>query len=200
MPWCGRKVKSFYLAGKITGTDWRDQIVDGWSEQNHSNNYFQAFFEYEDCPFWAVVPNVVSVCGKRLNYAGPWWNDFDSCGHSVSRNSESPHGYGCDRRREVFCNVSMALQFHCDLVFAWIDSADCYGTIFEIGFAKSIGKVVVVAMSDEFASTPAANEMWLLKEGSYFLTAKTPACAWKFFWECVSSEKELSTDGTHKTA
>ena len=39
----------------------------------------------------------------------------------------------------------MAVIRKADLVFAWIDSLDCYGTIVEIGYAHGRQKKIVIA-------------------------------------------------------
>lgn len=213
LPWGGESIKSFYLAGKITGTTWRDAIVPGWSQENHHGNAFwQAFFEYEHCSRWATVPNVRSECGVHLHYTGPWWKDTRGCcgGHGNAVDSTHPHGYFLDSGvlddfdRFAFMpdssdhdaarvEVSHAVQFaieHADLVFAWIDGPDCYGTILEIGYARALQKAVVVAMSDKFASTRAAHEMWLATKWGYYLEDKSPELAWRQFWTLVAAEKE----------
>lgn len=200
LPWCGRKVKTFYLAGKITGTHWRDEIVPEWSEENHSSTYSHAFYEYDLDKTWAVVPNAVAVMeGIRLHYAGPWWRDVMG-GHGFSHDSASPHGYSSkqewyehqgqrfapteeeidSRRDEVGRAVATAISA-ADLFFAWIDSADCFGTLVEIGYAKALGKAVVVATSSRLPTT-VLDEMWLAIEAGYRITAETPAAAWHQFW------------------
>lgn len=50
-----------------------------------------------------------------------------------------------------------------DVVFAWIDSLDCYGTIAEIGFAIGIGIPVLVAGPRRF------RDMWFLYMASPFV-------------------------------
>ena len=44
----------------------------------------------------------------------------------------------------------------CDLLFAWIDSPDCFGTITEIGYASSLGKVIWIAGPKRF------RDMWFV--------------------------------------
>lgn len=210
LPWCGRKIKTFYLAGKITGTHWRDAIVPGWSEENHSPTYYQAFCEYEFDKTWAVVPNVVVVLdGIRLHYSGPWWRDVIG-GHGTSMDATAPHGYSCsyesgaideegnpvaldertidERRSEVANAVATAISA-ADLFFAWIDSADCFGTLVEIGYAKALGKAVVVATSSHLPST-VLDEMWLAAGAGYRITAETPAAAWHEFWQLAQHETD----------
>jgi hypothetical protein len=215
LPWRGESVKSFYLAGKITGTTWRDAIVPDWSEENHSFAYCSAFIDYEECKTWATVPNACSACGVNLHYTGPWWRDTrgGAGGHGTSSQSRHPHGYFLDieslndfdrfsllpdgfdvnaARAEVSQAVRFAVEA-ADLVFAWIDGPDCYGTILEIGYARALGKAVVIAMSNEFAATKAAHEMWLATKWGYYIEAKSPAEAWSHFWDLVAAEQEATS-------
>ena len=95
LPWRGEAVKSFYLAGKITGTTWRETIVPKWSEENGSNSYYEAHYETHGryCEnAWSVVMDACNVLGANLHYTGPWWKD-QSC-HGWAGASRHPHGYG----------------------------------------------------------------------------------------------------------
>lgn len=206
LPWHGEIIKSFYLAGKITGTTWRSSIIPDWSFENHSSTYYQAYFDYEESKTWSVVPNACTVSGVNLHYTGPWWKDTGG-GHGCSDDSRHPHGFSLDydkpdhnevaaRQVEVSNAVRRAIQA-ADLVFAWIDSKDCYGTILEIGFARALGKCVVVAMSQDFADTRAAREMWLATKWGYYIDEKTPELAWRLFWKLVEVEQEEAKDGAH---
>jgi hypothetical protein len=210
LPWCGTPVKSFYLAGKITATTWRESIVPGWSQENHSLAYFSAFFDYEHDNTWATVANACTELGAGLHFTGPWWRDTDSCGHGASDSSSRPHGYGPQQNylglkdaavRQLHAQVLSAVQCaisRSDMLFAWIDSGDCYGTIYEIGYAKALGKAVAVGMSEEFCSLPESNEIWLSLQSNYVLVAKTPLAAWQQFWAVV--ELELRDDPSRAKA
>jgi nucleoside 2-deoxyribosyltransferase len=45
-----------------------------------------------------------------------------------------------------------------DLVFAWINSNDCYGTIAELGYAKGQGKLIAIAGPHKI------HDMWFVYE------------------------------------
>jgi hypothetical protein len=200
IPWCRKTVKSFYLAGKITGTNWRDEIVKGWSDSS-SECYADAFFSEPD-DFWDLAPNAVQACGIKLHYCGPWWKDLE-CGHGRPSNNSGPHAYGYSiggldeyamrryaaNRKTVADNVARMVSA-ADMVFAWIDSADCYGTIFEIGYAKALKKVVVVGVDNKFQSQ--ACEMWLAFEGCYCVSGDSASDAWDEFWDLVAFEDKPS--------
>ena len=49
-----------------------------------------------------------------------------------------------------------------DFVFAYIDSPSCYGTLYEIGYAKGRNKPVAVM----FANPKLKNDMWFISESA----------------------------------
>jgi nucleoside 2-deoxyribosyltransferase len=198
LPWCKTRVKSFYLAGKITGTTWRDTIVDEWSFENHSFAYYEAHLDYEDDGLWAVVPSACEVLdGVDLDYTGPWWKD--PYGHGLAQDSEYPHGYSLEGsdKSSITSKVMYAIV-RSDLVFAWIDSHDCYGTLLEIGLAIGLNKTVVAVFSDAIDT----RELWLTQAtATYSLTAKTPRDGWDEFWRLVAFEqKSPSTACTNEAS
>ena len=211
IPWCGTQVKTFYLAGKITGSTWRDEIVPWWSLENHSSTYSQAYFGYEEDNSWAVVPNVCTVLdGVSLHYSGPWWRD-QLC-HGTSLESGFPHGYaepshdgsGKDKDSDVVRNLQRETAIaasraiiSAQMLFAWIDSQDCFGTLVEIGYAKGLGKVVVVAFSEDID----AAELWFARSAAdYSVTAKSAGDAWAEFWSLAAYEKAPREESAHGAA
>lgn len=60
-------------------------------------------------------------------------------------------------RSEVTAACAAAIR-RSDLLFAWIDELDCYGTIAEIGFAAALGKMIWIAGSRRF------RDMWFVYE------------------------------------
>ncbi len=193
IPWCQKKVKTFYLAGKITATDWRDSIVEGWS--NPKSGVYQNAVEDG---LWCAVPCGATVCGVSLDYSGPWWQDLWG-GHGHPSYTGGPHACGnqfaelddysmrqyAEDRKQVTRNVHRSIR-DSDLVFAWIDSPDCYGTIFEIGLARAQNKVVVVGIDTAFR--PQATDMWLAIEGCYCVFGGSAREAWDEFWDLVAFE------------
>lgn len=115
---------SVYLAGKITKSDWRDEIVPGLSELDHGNDRK-----------WPILKG--AVAGGH-DYVGPYLDDRSGHGQ---RSTPNGHGQGSGglfdaSSREVSFKCEMALE-SADLVFAWIDSASCHGTLVEIGWANA---------------------------------------------------------------
>ncbi len=97
IPWCGSKVKSFYLAGKISGTSWRSEIVSGWHRDHQSKDPSPQYLavESQDEGHWEVAADACQVLGRDLHFTGPWWRDSDGFlqGHGPGgRCSMWPHG------------------------------------------------------------------------------------------------------------
>ena len=195
----GKLVKTFYLAGKITGTDWRDEIVEGWGDENHSSHNHDAMSNYHKSELWEVAPRAaVARGGVMLGYTGPWWSPAFG-GHGSSNFFRSPHAYlfrcweetGDDADDaddedkptaklfgEIRRNIDNAIA-KADLVFAWIDTTDCFGTLVEIGIAAAKGKAIIVALSDQID----AREFWLAASyANEVVVAKTAGEAWSKAW------------------
>ena len=190
----GNEINSFYLAGKITGDLWRSEIIKEYGAQN------KLAVRLPDNPgdYWGTLNNAVSVLeGHKLTYTGPWWVAPDICsGHAWAVDSEGPHAtqnvhdhcmtldhVGSLDRSLVCLNIRNAIK-KADLVFAWINSLDCYGTLFEIGYAVALGKAVVVAFQS--ADNEWSQEHWV---SHYMADITYPASssgeAWGRLWRDV---------------
>lgn len=142
-----------YLAGKIRHRCWRHKVVSGlrsedWMTGEHPGER------------WPVLENAV-VGG--FDYAGPY---FSSCDHGCAHRQPDGGRHGlsaepCVRPapRAVVRDLCLAAIEQTEIAFAWIDTADCYGTIAELGYACAMGKLVVVAFAEGFA----ASDMWFIQ-------------------------------------
>lgn len=178
----GREIESFYLAGKITGTSWRGSIVAGWGSASSDKCRCPIANAYDS---WDPLADAVTVAGGYpLTYVGPWWVD-DSGGHGYSGQSERTHAAGGQgNRRRIASSIRSAIE-SADMVFAWVDSFDCYGTIWELGLAAGRGIPTVVAFKEGIES--AIDELWLaIDTASVTVEARDPSEAWRLFWDEVS--------------
>lgn len=213
----GRPIRSVYLAGKITGDEWRNEIVEGWSDQRDSPFTWEAVVD-SDGKEWVVAEAAIDAAfGAKLDYVGPWWSDLgvlgghawpSGCGdrhaYGFTRwggpNGHGIHQFGSEKDREraarlVSNNVASAIA-ECDLLFAWVNSDDCFGTIFEIGMAAGRGKTVVVASPLNFDH----GQMWLCQRfAATRVFANTAGEAWKKLWAQVE-EKSRATSSKEGAA
>lgn len=152
---------SVYLAGKIRMNDWRNKFT----------NYRDAIGDPE---------NIANGCevevGKCLTITGPF---FISCDHGCYH-GDGTHGVGADCKgeyedddggiytregcmgfyftREDVLKISKSQINKAEIVFAYIDCRDCFGTIAEIGYAHAIGKDIFII----FSCPELKEEMWFI--------------------------------------
>lgn len=164
----GRTIESVYLAGRMTdGGRWRESIAPGWI--GAEGKYTKA-----------------EIHGKRSpDVVGPlyWAREHSSNAgdgpHACADDLEDNHGnctWAVMEPRKVLADrlgeVSKA-----DLLFAWIDSRDCLGTIAEVGFYRRGGGITVVAIPEW------DRELWFVCAMADFLVvANGPAEAWWKLW------------------
>jgi hypothetical protein len=196
-----RVISSVYLAGKM-GTTWRDTLMErAWSEENNGAVRWIGNGEPGDRT-WDTARREVVVPGRYpIDFTGPYWIPREiACGHDsvngqFGADAESPrtHAAGWDEHAYVVARNCSAAIKSADLIFAWIDSADAYGTLVEIGMAVSADpdKVVVVAV-DASLGTKVVRDLWFAMAASAFITpggcgagivAHSAKQAWDWIWE-----------------
>ena len=145
------KMIKVYLAGKIKSNGWRQQIVD-------IRNNFEGDKKNK-------IRNVIEIRYKNNIYiTGPF---FLSCDHS-HYHGEGNHGLGINcpngcygentfTEKEVY-DICLQQIKKSDVVFAYINDDTCYGTLYELGYAKSLGKKIIIL----FESGKLMKDMWFI--------------------------------------
>lgn len=153
---------NIYLAGKIGKNDWRHKLVKDL-------HWASAIMEPSKTTSW---PRGIKIFDEH-NYTGPY---FIACNHGCYHGSNQ-HGVGrgnggCsdngyDEAKIVkLCQDAIRKS---DLVFAWMDTADAYGTLVEIGYALGIGVRVAISAPEK------QHDLWFAYASSNaFIPAKTP--------------------------
>lgn len=146
-----------YFAGKITKHDWREPIY-------HVN------FDFYDLDNYASMVQYSEKVSDELTVTGPF---FISCDHGCYH-GQGKHGVGaidpfkksdlvdlfnldetysgCMGTKLTRANVFDLCKIQidkADILFAYIDKNDCYGTIAEIGYAHAKGKDIVICFANE---------------------------------------------------
>jgi hypothetical protein len=136
-----------YLAGKIAKSDWRHSIVPGLEEGTWGDRL-------------TILPG--------LEYVGPF---FIACDHACAH-GPSTHGSDVNEctasnagsitsRDDVPVRCLSAID-DADVVIAYIESEDCYGTLVELGWALSKGKPVHLLFSTKLDRSTIA-DMWFIE-------------------------------------
>lgn len=185
----GKPIRRVYLAGKITGTRWRDAIAPEWSRVrcDMSNQTWEdvnlrvpvsaacgvAYLLHCTGPF-------SSISGTE-HYTGPIEPGDHACGEYRlvrSRVDDWPFVETTFSDRPWIAEQAKASIDTCDLLFAWIDTQDCYGTLLEIGYAIGAGKVVEVFLK----RGADLDQLWLTRYVARAGTRNNPAEAWASLW------------------
>jgi hypothetical protein len=178
-----RVIEKVYLAGKFSEPDWRQEIIGGYRPPAIGSEDD----EWDERRFVFALPDK-----RKLTYTGPFRFDM---GHGnfagphqycidaedVSGHGIGPIQYETDAR---FVVTSCLNAIRCtDLVFAWIDNRECFGTVAEIGVATGMsltgrGPIIVTA------SPGYDRELWLGREmGVRHIVAPTAKDAWLKLWQ-----------------
>ena len=170
-----RRIPAIYLAGRIKTSESRERfgVVD------------YSLFEYQPIPIAPIKR--VSILGYEFDYTGPWTVGDDHSSSHVRAGTKpygekntslsiGAYGFGVGTvshgaaRIPAYSESDCSLAFHhatfqrscdgidkADIVFAWIEDHECYGTLAEIGYAKAKGKIVCIAHPP---TIDPSGEMW----------------------------------------
>jgi len=168
-----------YLAGKIWSNDWRHDIFKGLRNHQYDNIYDDPYFKRD-------APLVVD----GHTYSGPYFLSDD---HSFFHGDGS-HGRGLHLDENVMAPdweierqqyvVQKCFQWikESDAMFVWLSADDCYGTIAEIGYAKSLGKRIFIGVDEKEKSKGYVNDMWFALEcAEEVVYTQTAVEAWQIF-------------------
>jgi hypothetical protein len=200
----GRTVTDVYLAGKITGNRWRDDLFHRAPQPFPPDS----LIDTEDA--W-LTPKCISVPHdtRLLNYRGPFW--FDFCrGHNTP--SPGAHAYGdevmFDHCQREYATRALLVRDRClagidaaHLVFAWIDDDDCHGTLAELGYAYALKRrnsegYPLIAVSSPSRSF--RDNLWFVHAMADFVNCSDgPLNAWDTIWGC-NEERPLYRPGQDK--
>jgi very-short-patch-repair endonuclease len=171
-----RDVTAIYLADKISRHDWRHDLV------GNDISVLEASDDWPDLPM-AQFPGLV--------YVGPYF--CSGAGHGLTH-VPNAHGfvegiYGAsptqrpDDRQLVLEGRCLDALRRADLVFAWLDDTTAYGTLVEIGYAKALGKTIVIGIAKGFD----ASDLWFAVGLAEWMLpeAISPAVALRMFVDNV---------------
>jgi len=171
-----KKGTAIYFAGKISRNDWRHYAVSGgeWGsalrDASSRNNAWK---------------DIVSLGMSDGNlYVGPFFMSCDhGCYHGENTHGATSSDPGCNgenrpSERDVFQKAFQGIQ-NCDVFFVWMgeDFHEAYGTLVEIGIAKTLKKTIILAKHPK-----AKNDFWFAEQcatGIFF--AEDPVIAYQSY-------------------
>lgn len=152
------KIINVYLAGKISSNGWREKIISMRRDENLSN------FEYT----YDKIKNHKIKYNDSIDIVGPF---FINCDHSCYH-GENCHGVGIEKntcigektftQSQVYSICTYQIR-KSDIVFAYIDDNTCYGSLFELGYAASLNKPILILYSNK----KTMKDMWFINQSSY---------------------------------
>ena len=136
-----------YLAGKITDNEWRKSLMVLDNKGRLEGDRFTCpanFIAHDDRDHWPVARRALR---GGFDFTGPWF--IDTFGGHGGKLNAGTHGRETDRHGQPDetnrpgvtsrCRLSLATS---QIVFAWIDRPDAYGTIWELGFARGCCELI----------------------------------------------------------
>lgn len=181
----GREIRNVYLAGRISGDTgkWRSEVIEDWGTLNRCCG--GRIEDVEADPFEFFLPD-----GRTVWFNGPFWTDIYG-GHGGGVGPHAASGWsgiedvGGGSYDFAWASIDPARLTAdirswiaaSDLVFAWLDSREAYGTLVELGYAAGTGKIVVVA------APHLDRELWLAASFAHrFIRADSAGAAWAKLW------------------
>ena len=183
----GTPVTDVYLAGKISPDNWRADVLQFGKDAEEITKPTGEFDE------WLIKDYIcVPKEKRRLNYRGPFVMRMQAPGETYS----GPHamgirGPGCFGPDYTIDTVSvrdrcLSSIAESHLVFVWIDSLDCFGTIAEIAYAYSLRRqrgtpypLIVIATSESHMK----EETWFtFGMADHYMVELDAVSAWKKLW------------------
>jgi hypothetical protein len=151
-----------YFAGKIGPEDWRCELF------GHRTGGVDA--SGDDFGFKTVFDKTYVRDMGAVVYGGPFFISCDHrCAHGPATHGARPKGCLVDvdegvlETHKAIWRVNRARIERADLVFAYINEVDCFGTLIELGYAAALNKPITIGIGrnikiEEF------NDLWMARQ------------------------------------
>lgn len=197
-----------YLAGKITDSDWRSELLSEPLTLTHdpfpniNDQHYDASDSFNNPHGYTVArvrrwKTLKGVISGGFDYVGPFFTNMEHAGRTPDTHGNSfpifnniqeigwEHGGDDVFGQQVVTQLCLDAINRADVVFAWIDRPDIYGTIAEIGYARGIGKPVWIGFkryTDYYEDGEINDELWFVRElaDDRVAYSETPLKAWEW--------------------
>ncbi|MBG0797561.1 nucleoside 2-deoxyribosyltransferase [Methylocystis sp. L43] len=170
-----------YLAGKISRSGWRDDLLNGRCGYSQSRANFAVDARGE--ALHVRDPYHEVDCGD-FAYVGPFFEDF---GHGAAH-GPGTHGaiaeYPLEEElatvsvkersdaiaalkalRAFVFNANMSAIERADAIFAYVDELDCFGTLVELGHAFALAKPIFICLGPSLSEAE-KGDLWFALEAA----------------------------------
>lgn len=196
-----------YLAGKMDEKygDWRDALLEGQSEDWNTG---------KKAPYWELAYRSGSVDlgqigvrpwprekNRRVlgmhDYVGPYRTtylpeiDTKYSGYFHGSIVTGQHGMSSFEDHAAIVRECVGAIERADIVFAYLNSPDCFGTLAEIGMAHQMGKFIAIATSE--AGTEDEYGYGWSGEGLWFIDSLADAVI-PTYHDCMPRPPELTEE------
>ena len=141
-----------YLAGRIEKNGWRHRVVEGLRNSLLST-HVERLDIYEKWKPWPILHK--SILGY-YDYVGPYFiSDDHGCAHGCDTHGAAAiENGGCldnlnkDMMKMWIYSRCLKAIDDCEMLVAWIDDKEAFGTIAEIGYAYAMKKDITILGSN----------------------------------------------------
>lgn len=151
-----------YLAGKITNNWWRNQILGGVTRTNGIDvgYYWEDISKYIDSEYDAGFCIITGPHSLGCDHRGCFHSKQDAMHTATPTNHSRTCAMGSIVTKDDVKYACCHQIDKSDMVFAYIDGLDCYGTLAEIGYAYGKGKFICILYKDKTIK----KELWFVSQ------------------------------------
>lgn len=198
-------MNTWYAAGRIEKSRKRFGLVDCSIDANYKMTELLG-----EQPGFCTSSQQKLSDGLQFKYSGPFTIGCDhGCAHTGAKDTgffSEPSGFGTrshgsgsdgcagvmypetkDVQQQVYSRALDGIT-SADCVFAWIEDAECYGTLVEIGYAAALGKRIFIAIAPDVEPK---GELWFALQAAEMVRKyNNPKTAWEDAIRFVAQEPE----------
>lgn len=158
-----KKIPKVYLAGKITHNWWRNEIYGGNGEPDRTSginvgHYWNTVDEYMDSEYDAGFCIITGPHSIGCDHG--CFHDEHQAMHTATPTESAGCPADSEIKKDDVRNACCHQIEKSDIVFAFIDSLDCHGTLAEIGYAYGKGKFICML----FKNKTIEKELWFVSQ------------------------------------
>jgi hypothetical protein len=179
-----------YLAGRIREERLRFGMIDSTVDEVEvgQNALPEASFTCKEIDFRFTGPFTRS-CDHKCSHIGMGQGGYGTRSHGAGMLGCAEETTIADKlANNVFKRCKLGIV-EAEIVFAWIDDYEAFGTLWELGFAAGLDKMIVIGCPFDF---PNASELWFpMRSATWAINESSPGKAFELFCEQLLSARDV---------